>query len=242
MRARRSIAGRLGLGVALAALLAGPPARAGDGWDDLRTVLFGGVEAGPSSFANAGFKRALGPSLDRDGWLAMGTLGGGLRRERLDGSGAEAWRVTTIASGLVGHQWITGGTVAALFGGVEVDHAQLISGGEALRWAEPRFGGRLQAELWSRPTEATLLTATLVAGSARGHLWARTSWGHEVWRGVYAGPEAVAYAEDGYREGRLGLHLTGLSLAGVTLGVSAGGSFTETRSGGYVTLQAYTRR
>lgn len=228
----------------LAALLPIAPARAeeADAWEGLRTVLFGSAEAGPSSFVGAGFKRALGPSLDRDGWLALGTLGAGVRQERLDGSEARATRVSTLASGLVGHQWIIDGTVVAVFGGVEIDHKQLFIGGEAPRLAEPRLGARLQAELWSRPTDATLVTATLVAGSARGHVWARTSWGYEMWRGVYAGPEAVAYLQDTYREGRLGLHLTGPSFAGVTFTASAGGSFTEARTGGYVTLSGYVRR
>lgn len=220
----------------------GAPARA-DEAEPPRTVLFGSFDAGPSSFLNVGFKRALGPSLDRDGWLALGSAGTGVRRERFDFSLGEqrATRLSTLASALIGYQWTGERVVFALFGGVELDHKQVIPDGVLPVLAEPRFGGRVQAELWWHPTEATLTTATLVAGSAHGHVWGRVAWGHEVWRGVYAGPELVGYAQDDYREGRIGLHLTGAKLGDVTLGVSAGGSFAETGPGGYVTLSGHIR-
>ena len=41
----------------------------------------------------------------------------------------------------------------------------------------PRFGLRLHGEIWARPTEETLLQATLIAGTSLDSIWARIAWG-----------------------------------------------------------------
>ncbi len=55
---------------------------------DLRTVLFGSLDAGHATFGTVGVKRTLADSLDRNGSLAMASLGYGGTAERVwDGAG-----------------------------------------------------------------------------------------------------------------------------------------------------------
>ncbi|WP_425375082.1 cellulose biosynthesis protein BcsS [Methylobacterium nonmethylotrophicum] len=83
------------------------------------------------------------------------------------------------------------------------------------RLPSPQIGVRAQAELWARPTESTLLTTTLIAGTARWSAWGRVSWGIRLpdLGEAYLGPEAALYADrTGYRKWSLGLHATDFGL------------------------------
>jgi hypothetical protein len=73
---------------------------------DLRTVLFGSLDAGHSTFGTVGVKRTLADSLDRSGPLGMASLGYGGTAERVwDGVGeGRATRHAVQASALLGYQ------------------------------------------------------------------------------------------------------------------------------------------
>ena len=220
-------------GLALAAALPAP-ARAQDA-AELRTVLFGSLEAGRSSFANVGAKHALGGPLDRSGPALMAVAGYGGRFERDPAApGAPlAFRHAAQGSALLGYQHMLGWGALAAFVGPEIDHETFAhdraNGGES----GPKFGARLHGEAWLHPSPDTLVTATLIAGSARPSLWSRGSLGYRLWRDVFVGPEASAYAADRYREWRVGVHATGLALGRTSLRVSAGWrEDSETRRGG----------
>jgi hypothetical protein len=212
--------------------------------EDMHTVLFGSLDAGRSAFVNVGAKRTLTGSLDRPGFVAMETNGIGLTRERFGSDPAiKVMRVTTEASALLGYQWTANGIYAALFAGPELHQEQLTIAAAAGRWSEPRIGFRGQAELWANPTRNTLFTATVVAGTTRASLWARSSAGIRIWRELYVGPEAVLYVTDSYRETKVGLHLTGIDLGIVHLRVSAGMQTQSATRGaaGYLALTSWIR-
>ncbi|HVL72496.1 MAG TPA: cellulose biosynthesis protein BcsS [Beijerinckiaceae bacterium] len=229
----RTIAG-LGL------VVLGSPAAA-DEREALRTVLFGGLEAGRGGFASAGFKRTLGP-LDQNGFAVLGTAGAGLERDRPHEPGAPAHgRYKVQASLLSGHQWMLGWGAVALFAGPEFDY-ETVPGDPTAR-GRPRLGARLQGEAWLHPTEDTLVTLTGIAGSARGHLWTRGSLGYRLREGLFVGPEASLYVTREHREWRLGLHATGLSWRDVRVRLSAGWRQDEDRRGGaYLGLTLHTQR
>jgi hypothetical protein len=108
--------------------------------------------------------------------------------------------------------------------------------------ARARFGIRGHAELWAHPTPETLATATVIAGSARAHLWSRISGGYAFWPGVFLGPEAAFYARDDYREWRLGAHVTGLTWGRLNIRFSGGLlQSNDDRTGAYFGLSGYIR-
>lgn len=207
---------------------------------ELNTVLFGSLDSGRSVFASAGVKRALGGSLDRDGFVFLGGVGFGGTPERGASFDAARFRPAAQAHALLGYQWMLGPVTLAALVGPEVEVEAVA--GNALHSARTRFGLRGQAELWAHPTPRTLATATVIAGSARGHVWGRMSGGYAVRPGVFLGPEASLFARDGYAEWRLGAHLTGLKWGGSTFRLSGGlGRANDGRTGAYAGLSGYVR-
>ena len=208
----------------------------------LRTVLFGSLEAGRTSFATLGLKHALAGPLDRSGPALMATAGYGGRFER-DVARPEApasFRHAVQGGLLPGYQWMLGWGALGAFVGPELDY-EAIPNGQTDRARAPRVGARVQGEAWLHPTSDSLLTATVIAGTARSSLWSRAAAGYRLWRGVFVGPEASFYGADLYREWRLGAHATGFALGRTEVRVSAGWrQDNETKRGGaYVGLAGH---
>ncbi|AWN46943.1 cellulose biosynthesis protein BcsS [Methylobacterium terrae] len=245
----------------VAASLACPGALRADEREEVRTVLFGSLDAGRSTFVSAGAKVAPG-GIDRDGLAAIATLGYGMRPERdwwgdLRGRAGlrppRTLRHTVQAGAVAGWQWVRDWGVAAVFVGPELAF-EVLDGPCTRGLPAPRVGARVQGELWARPSEGTLLTATLVAGTARWSAWGRAAWGMRLPEAgpfalgrtflgqAYLGPEAALYADrTGYRKWSLGLHATDFALSTVSLRVSAGWVYEEQvrRPGVYGTLTAW---
>jgi hypothetical protein len=211
----------------------------------VRTVLFGSAEVAHSPFGSFGFKRSLSGNLDRPGFLLMGGIGYGRDRERDRDDRFD--RHKADAHLLIGHQWTVPGGVVALFGGVELDHEHETMASGAERRTASEIGGRLQFELWLHPTERTLVTTTLIAGSARNHLWGRQSFGWRIadagpFAGIFIGPEVSGYATETYQDARFGLHATGIPLGPLRLRLSGGLTVEEgARPGAYLALSGYWR-
>lgn len=235
-RARVRIAA-CGSGLALGILLH-PAALAAD--LTLDTVLFGSLDAGASTFVTAGAKVAL-ERLDRSGFVALASVGGGRRTERACGCRPALSRYTLLGSALVGYQWVHDWGVVAAYAGPE-GSAEALSDGRALGVLPVRIGMRLHGEAWVRPTDETLVNATLILGSARSDAWGRIAWGYRL-RGAYLGPEASLYTDHtGYRKWNVGLHATDFSVGKYSFRVSAGvqSESSERNVSPYVALSAWT--
>jgi len=186
---------------------------------ELDTLLFGSLDGGAGTFASAGAKIAAG-SLAEDGLLSLLTVGGGVRGERIAcgcGRNHTLLRETGISSALLGYQWyLPEGVVAAFLGGeTVVEKVGPVT-------FETREGLRFQAEAWLRPTELSLVTGTVIAGTARGDGWGRIAWGYRLWD-AYLGPEGSAYLDaTGYRKAAAGVHATDVALADIKLRLSVG--------------------
>lgn len=180
---------------------------------EIDTLLFGSLDAGGDTFLTLGAKVGL-TSLAQEGFVALAT---------------------------VGHQWFFDWGVVAAYAGLETTSEMLIAG--PTRDALPtRFGLRLHGEVWARPTAATLLQATAVAGSARDSLWARLAWGYRLWE-TYLGPEAALYTDaTGYAKWSLGLHGTDFALGRYSLRASVGLQTESRRARAcpYVTLSVWS--
>ncbi len=208
--------------------------------------MFGSLDAGHSGFGTIGLKRTLAGPLDRSGPLAMASLGYGRTVERA-WSQPEAPLFTRNAahgSALLGYQWAGDGLVLAALAGPEAEGERTSHSIAGRGETDAHFGVRLHGEIWAHPTANTLLTTTMIVGTARtAHLWARASAGYAVWEGVFLGPEVSVFTTDTYREWRLGAHLTGLSVGRVSLRLSAGwrGEEDADRNGGYVGVAGHVR-
>lgn len=205
---------------------------------EIDTLLFGSLDAGGDTFLTLGAKVGL-TSLAQEGFVALATVGGGRRTE--SGADGPRARYTVAAAALAGHQWFFDWGVVAAYAGLETTSEMLIAG--PTRDALPtRFGLRLHGEVWARPTAATLLQATAVAGSARDSLWARLAWGYRLWE-TYLGPEAALYTDaTGYAKWSLGLHGTDFALGRYSLRASVGLQTEPRRARAcpYVTLSVWT--
>ncbi|MBP1179864.1 cellulose biosynthesis protein BcsS [Methylobacterium sp. PvR107] len=185
---------------------------------EIDTLLFGSLDASAATFLTLGAKAAWGP-LNHDGFVALASLGGGVRDER--GSTEARQRYTASAALVIGYQWFFDWGVIAAYAGPEGIREMLLHG-RGLAELEPHFGLRLQGEIWARPTQATLVQAGVVAGSARDSVWARLAWGYRFCD-TYVGPEVAAYTDaTGYRKWNLGLHGTDFTMGRYSFRVSAG--------------------
>ena len=195
-------------------------------------VLFSSLEAAASTFSSGGAKIVF-DRFDRDGPVALVSLGSGVR---LEGGGRLPLvvRTTGLGAALGGYQFLPNWGAVTVFAGPEFS-VEGLTGPDGVPVLPLRTGLRLHGEVWARPSEATLATATLILGSARGDAWGRLSWGHS-WGGAlfgaYLGPEIALYADrTGYRKWTLGLHATDLALGGYRFRLSAGCQFEDPAGG-----------
>ena len=185
---------------------------------EIDALLFGSLDAGAAQFLTTGVKLGFSP-LDQEGFVALASLGGGRRDE--SGSGYPRQRYTIGAAAVLGYQWFFAWGVVAAFVGPEIA-AEMVVDRRGVATLPLQPGLRLQGELWSRPTEMTLVQATAVAGSARESLWVRVAGGYHLW-GAYLGPEIGAYVDEtGYRKWNLGLHGTDFDVGRFSTRVSVG--------------------
>jgi len=169
--------------------------------------------------------------------------GGTVERLELESGDGRAVRHALQASAVLGYQWVRDGLFIAALAGPEVEGEQL-SEHVTQRISHPHFGARLHGEVWAHPTTSTLLTTTVIVGTARtAHLWGRASAGYALWEGVFVGPEASLYVTDTYRELRVGAHVTGFTLGRLNLRLSGGWRAEEDTShqGAYMGLSAHVR-
>ncbi|MCJ2036852.1 cellulose biosynthesis protein BcsS [Methylobacterium sp. J-068] len=231
----RDAARRIAALGSLAGLVLATPASAGETASPASLLLFGSLEASPSVFVTTGAKLAL-DRLDREGFVALANLGGGRRRE------ATLTRSTAIGAVVFGYQWFADWGVVAAYLGPEGSVEMETTGCGCARILPARFGLRLHGEVWARPSDETLLTATLVLGTTRTSAWSRLAWGYRLW-GAYLGPEGALYRDEtGYRKWNVGLHATDLALGRFSLRLSAGLQVSSDRrdAGPYVGLTAWT--
>ncbi|MGH1588595.1 cellulose biosynthesis protein BcsS [Methylobacterium phyllosphaerae] len=210
------------------------PARA----SEIDTLLFGSLDAGGDTFLTLGAKLGLG-DLAQEGFATLATVGGGQRAER--GADGPRARYTAAAAAVAGYQWFFDWGVIAAFAGPEVAKEVLLAV-PRVDVLPTRFGLRLHGEVWARPTEATLLQASAVAGSARDSLWARLAWGYRLWE-TYIGPEAALYTDaTGYAKWSLGLHGTDFALGRYSVRASAGlqSETSRARAGPYLSLSVWS--
>jgi hypothetical protein len=224
------------------AMLAGPAMADDEETDErspLSTVLFGSLEAGPTkTFLAVGLKKALTGGLATSGFRTLLKVGGSQEQARRERPHGLAYK--SEAQALLGYEWRIGDTFVALYAGSDYEGEQ--REGPLGTVMTSRYGARLQGDLWMTPTSATMLQAGAYVSTLDRRLWGRVAAGWLVPQtlqpgNLYLGPEIEAYRAHDYTKLRLGLHLTGLRLFGVSWRISGGWQNTSDRpSEAYATL------
>jgi hypothetical protein len=219
------------------------PAGAGDD-DDPHAMLFSGRDIWRNGvFAYGGFLIAPG-GFEQDGIMLKLLLSGGLYRYNAGSLGGEQ---------VIGSEWAMqmlpgfrikrGDAEIKFFFGPEWQHHRLWPDDSENRLRGQSYALRMASELWYEPTRTTLIAADAALSSRVTSHSARLAFG---WRvadeifngdGFYLGPEAQYFGSDGYKQGRLGLHITSMKTEATEW--SAGGGWakdTDGRSSPYVRL------
>jgi hypothetical protein len=229
----------LARGVGMAVMLA-PPAALADPTlhrrPSLSAVVFGSLDVGSGkTYAAYGLKYALGGGgLDASGFRL--TLKTGASAEPAYRRPTEGRLYRQEVSALIGYEWRIHDNFVAVSLGQELETGYR----ETRYWRSfgQRAGPRLQLDLWARPDAASLIQLNAYAVAAgSGRSGARLAAGWKLAPRLYLGPEVEAYRERSFYKLRLGLHLTGIRLFGVTWRLSAGAQKTRIdKSAVYATL------
>ncbi len=213
----------------------------------LRQVIFASAEfTGGSVHLGSGFKRAFTKSIDDQGFILMSLSGAGATSQLHRGPANLTVRVARLSNAtsvMLGYQWVGERGVLMLAAGPEIGRRQVLDAAGVPRWQSPQRGARVIAEYWHNAGANLMTTGTLVASSAQRSLWGRLAAGYALREGMFLGPEIAGYGEPGYREGRLGMHLTGIPLGPFRFRVNAGFSAIPAgRDGFYVGLAGHFKR
>lgn len=103
-----------------------------------------------------------------------------------------------------------------------------------------RAGAALYADVWYRPDERQLLTATMIADTSSDAIWSRMRYG---WRTPfatgYAGPELAISRDNSSRKLQVGAQLSEWKLWFFTTTIAAGFSHNGRKKGPYASLSSY---
>ncbi len=99
------------------------------------------------------------------------------------------------------------------------------------------FGLALAADLWDQPTPETMLAADASFSTVGPSYAGRLAFGWHLFGQFYAGPETQVYGGDGYRQFRLGAHVTSLKTGNEEWSAAVGWAIdTDRRESPYVRL------
>lgn len=222
-------------------------ALAGDDLDDPTVILFSGRDIWRNgAFAYGGFLTAPG-GFEQDGLMLKVLLSGGAYRYTAQSLGADVIGAETVVQVLPGWRIKRGGVEAKLFFGLDLEKHKLWPDDPGNRLRGSDIGARFALELWTEPTPTTMIAGDLSLTTIATNNAARIAFGwrvlEDVVGGFYVGPEVQYFASDGYRQWRLGAHITGLKADGYEW--SAAGGFaedSEQRASPYLRLGFITRQ
>ena len=238
----RSAAAALVRAVSLACCVC---ASAGPTWasDDATVLVFSGIDLWrDGQFMHGGFLWSPG-GLDQEGFILKAMVSGG-RYRYLSGALNNIW-VTGTEEGvqvLPGWHFKWNRLETKLFAGLDIKNDITVPFDPSNGLHGTAIGARVTVDLWFEPTPATMLAANASLTSINTDYAARIAYGWRWHDWFYVGPEAQAYACEGYRQMRLGVHLTALKTGGWEWSAGGGWSHTDdSRTGAYLRLGILTR-
>jgi hypothetical protein len=207
-------------------------------------MLFSGTDLWRNgAFAYGGLLWAPG-GLDRDGFTFKAVISGGVYRYHAGAFGGARVQGRELAGELLAGWRIKRGHLEVkAFAGPEFRRNTLSPDdpGNALRG--DKLGLQFAAELWDEPTPSTMIAADASVSTIATDYSARAAFGWRVHGRFYAGPETQVYGGDGYRQWRVGLHVTSLKYRDTEWSAAAGWAFdSDEDDGPYLRLGVLVRR
>jgi hypothetical protein len=194
------------------------PAMAGDD-DDATVILFSGRDIWRNgAFAYGGLLLAPG-GVDNDGFNLKMVLSGGVYRYTASNAAGNppgsitGWDVIGVESTvqvLPGFRVKRGNLEVKVFFGPDFEYHRLYPDDPSNHLRGHSWGLRFASEFWYEPTPSTMIAGDATLASASTNYGARLAYGWLVLDQFYLGPETQYYGGDGYRQIRLGGHLTAL--------------------------------
>ena len=197
--------------------------------EDSTTLQFSGRDIWRNGvFAYSGFLFAPG-GFERDGFMLKLLVNGGVYRY-WPGSmpGQEVRGVEWQLQLLPGFRIKRGTAEMKFFFGPEWQKHWLWPDDAGNKLRGQNFGARFAAELWCEPTPESLIVADASLGTLATSHTARLAFGWRVTGELfnedyfYLGPEVQYFDSDGYRHGRIGLHITSMRTGDVEWSAAIG--------------------
>jgi Cellulose biosynthesis protein BcsS len=230
------------LAICCVGVLAGPIGAGDDG--DAHVILFSGRDLWFNGVFLYGGLLWSPDGLDRPGFTLKTLISGGLYRyhagdlndARVDGS--------EISGALLpGWRFKQNHFELKVFLGPEIqrNHLNPDDPGNRLRGTE--VGVQFAVEAWNEPTPTTMFAADASLSSIASDYTGRLAYGWRVFDAFYSGPETQVYGGDGYRQWRLGVHLTSFKDGDAEWSAAGGWALdSNNRSSPYVRLGFMERK
>ncbi len=180
---------------------------AGD--DGARFLLFSGGDIWRNGdFAYGGLLWSPN-GLDHEGFTLKAVMSGGLYRYNSGALGdVQVTGRELVAQVLPGWRFKRERLEVKVFAGLDLEDHRLVPDDPSSRLRGSDVGARAAVDIWYEPTPATMLAADGSISTIITNYSARIAYGWHAFDLFYLGPEAQAFACDGYRQLRFGVHLT----------------------------------
>lgn len=214
------------------------------GGDSARFLLFSGGDIARNALFTHGGLLWSPRGLERDGFTFKAMLSGGTYRYTSGALGnAEVRGREFVAQFLPGWRFIRGKSELKLFAGLDVQDHRLSPDDPSSSLRGTDTGLRVAADFWTEPTMRTMIALDGSVSTIVDSYNARAAYGWKLLNRFYFGSEVQTFASDGYRQWRVGAHLTGFRTR--TIEWSLAGGFAEDsdrRTGGYLRFGLMTKR
>jgi hypothetical protein len=198
-----------------------------DSNEDARILLFSGRDVGGNAaFLNGGI--VFAPSgVDQDGLLLKIVFSGGLYRYDAGNlGGQQVIGAQLLSHVLAGWRIKRGDIEIKAFFGADLQKHYLRPDDPSNRLRGTTFGLRVEGNLWYEPTPATMVAVDVSLSSIVTSNSARAAYGWRVFEellgGVYIGPESQFFSSAGYRNWRIGAHITSLKTEDIEWSAATG--------------------
>ena len=196
-------------------------------------------------FVHAGF--VVAPSgFDHDGLLLKLLSSGGLYWYRADDLGDRSvMGVGVLSQVLPGWRIKRGNAEFKVFFGPEFQQHYLFPDDPSNRLRGTSIGLRIAVELWHEPTPETMIAADVSLSSIATGNSARAAYGWRILNdlgGIYVGPETQYFGSQGYRNVRVGAHITSMKAEDTEWSAATGWAWdSQARASPYVRINVLKR-
>jgi hypothetical protein len=138
-----------------------------------------------------------------------------------------------------GYEWVSKTLTVAAYAGLELSNTS-ISPNDPQNTVKGGNGGlRVGFDLYYMPTATSMIAAVAYYSTNHNGYYSRVKFGMAIADYVYVGPEALFLGDDFFQQYRLGVHVSGLRLGALQMGISGGALEDRVRGvGGYGILES----